>query len=474
MTQSIRTFLLVNLLLSVTLITSLAVIGSLFLVHKDFRTHLDAQLSLVAYTVQAFLHTNTDPDYLENIQKKILQMPKFLSRFNYNIPDQQDNFNLLIRSIQFEVRDNKGKIILHSYDSPTFSTAPYVHEAGFSDIWQGDSHWRVFSVYDHKAGLHIMVTQKHDSRAELEDELTTDSVSITLLSCPLFGVLIWIIIGRGLESLKRVRKELSYRAPNYLKPVAVEDLPSEIQPVIDELNRLFVRLHDAFDREKRFAADAAHELRTPLAALNAQTQVALRAQTEEERTQSLHKVLAGVERSAHVVSQLLTLSRMLPEATINDPEVLPLNKLAAEVIADLVPQALERDINIELIAPDTPCEIIGNKTSISILLRNLIDNAIRYIQEGGLIEVIVQCNQEHTILRVIDNGPGIPDELRERVFERFYRIIGNKSPGSGLGLGIVQRIVELHQAEIELQTPKHGSGLEVRIVFNKPAKSLFN
>lgn len=468
MTQSIRSFLLVNLLLSVTLITSLAVIGSLFLVHKDFRTHLDAQLSLVAYTIQAFLHTNTDPKYLENTQNKILQMPKFLSRFNYNIPDQQDNFKLLIRSVQFEVRDNNGKVILHSYDSPSVSMRPYVREAGFSDIWQGQSHWRAFALYDHTANIHIVVTQKHDFRAELEDELTTDSVSITLFSYPLFGVLIWIIIGRGLESLKRVRKELSYRAPNYLEPLLLEDLPSEIQPMIDELNTLFVRLHDAFDREKRFAADAAHELRTPLAALNAQTQVALRAKTEEERTQSLHKVLAGVERSTHVVSQLLTLSRMLPEATINDPEILPLNKLAAEIIADLVPQALEKDINIELIAPDTPCEIIGNKTSISILLRNLIDNAIRYIQKGGLIKVVIEHNNEHTILRVIDNGPGIPDELRERVFERFYRIIGNQSTGSGLGLGIVQRIVELHQADIELQTPKHGSGLEVRIVFKHP------
>ena len=469
-TQSIRTFLLVNLLLSVTLVTCLAVIGSLFLVHRDFKTHLDAQLSLVAYTIQAFLHTNTDPKYLDNIQTKILQMPKFLSRFHYNVANQRNNFDLLLKSVQFEVRDNKGQVILHSYDSPAVTPTSYTHTTGFSDVWRGQSHWRAFALYDNKADIRIIITQKHDFRAELENELTTDSVAIILFSYPLFGLLIWIIIGRGLESLKRITRELNYRAPNYLEPLVFENMPSEVQPILDGLNHLFLRLHDAFDREKRFAADAAHELRTPLAALNAQTQVALRAKTDEERTECLHKVLMGVERSTHVVSQLLILSRMLPEATINNPEIIPLNKLAAEIIADLVPQALEKNITIELIAPNTSSNIIGNKISISILLRNLVDNAIRYIQEGGLITVTIENSEPKIIiLKVTDNGPGIPQELRERVFERFYRIVGNKSPGSGLGLGIVQRIVELHQAEITLETPKQGHGLEVRIIFNANA-----
>ena len=174
--------------------------------------------------------------------------------------------------------------------------------------------WRVFTAYNPEAGISTVVGERFASRNRLGHIIARDDMYIMLLTFPLSGLLIWIIIGRGLSSLNRVAREVANRAPNYLKPVEQYDVPIEIKPVIDELNKLFLRLQEAFDREKRFAADAAHELRTPLAALKTQAQVALKTDDPEEREVVLRNVIAGVDRSSHIVQQLLTMSRLVPEA----------------------------------------------------------------------------------------------------------------------------------------------------------------
>jgi two-component system sensor histidine kinase QseC len=226
-------------------------------------------------------------------------------------------------------------------------------------------------------------------------------------------------------------------------------------------------LREGFEKEKRFTADAAHELRTPLAALSAQIQVALREETPEGRNRALLKVLAGVNRSTHVIQQLLTLSRMDPEASIQDPQAVNLAQQAAEVAAQLAPEAIAKNIELELLNPDSKASIMGNPTAIHILLRNLVDNAIRYSPENSFVKINIEENNNEVILTVMDNGPGIPEELRERVFERFFRVSGTKTTGSGLGLGIVMQIVKLHKAKIELLTPAHSHGLTVKITFKR-------
>ena len=169
----------------------------------------------------------------------------------------------------------------------------------------------------------------------------------------------------------------------------------------------------------------------------------------------------------HVVQQLLTLSRMVPEATINEPVQVSVTKQASDVAALLAPEAIAKNIDLELVTPDSPATILGNATSINILIRNLVDNAIRYTHEDGTVKIEIHENRNEVALHVIDNGPGIPEELRERVFERFFRVIGNQTTGSGLGLGIVQQIAKLHHAEIQLKTPENGTGLEVQVIFSK-------
>lgn len=465
MTPSIRTFLLINLLLSVTLITSLAIIGNLFLAHKDIQTQLDAQLIRTSTRIQAFFSDYDSSRSLNKIQEHLNKQAELNAKKNKTNEKMSAAEKAAKNTIEFQIWNRQGKLILHSSKSPSIPLSS--GKTGLSTLWFDGHSWRVNTIYDSNTNLTFMIAERSNYRQQLENQLTQDSIFIMLVTYPFLGFLIWVIVGRGLDTLQKVAREVRHRAPSNLKPVDLESVPSEIEPLVTELNSLFLRLQEAFDREKRFTADAAHELKTPLAALSAQTQVALRADTIEARNQALLKVLAGVNRSTHVVQQLLTLSRMVPEATINEPTQVNISKQAADVAALLAPEAIAKNIDLELITPDSPTTILGNTTSINILIRNLVDNAIRYTHENGNVKIDIQENDNEVSLHVSDNGPGIPEELRERVFERFFRVIGNQTTGSGLGLGIVQQIAKLHHAEIQLKTPEIGTGLEFVVIFPK-------
>lgn len=462
MTPSIRTFLLINLLLSVTLITSLAIIGNLFLAHKDIQNQLDAQLMRTGLRMQAFFSDYHEGRDLKVVQTNLLKI-KSPTLGEKSATNNEPN-------VEFQIWNRQGRLVLHSKASPDIPLSN--GQVGLKTIWLEGHSWRVNTVYNPSNQLTIMVAEQANYRQRLENRLTQDSIFIMLITYPFLGFLIWIIVGRGLDILNKVTREVRNRAPNNLSPVNVEAIPTEIEPLIDELNSLFDRLQEAFERYQRFTADAAHELKTPLAALSAQIQVALRADTPEGRNQALLKVLSGVNRSTHVVQQLLTLSRMVPEASINEPTQVNLAREASDVAALLAPEAIAKNIDLELLSPNCKATILGNVTAISILIRNLIDNAIRYSPEKSTVKIDVKDNGDTVTLIVSDNGPGIPEELRARVFERFFRVIGTKATGSGLGLGIVQQIAKLHYARIELLTTDTGQGLTVRVTFPKDFKKL--
>ena len=366
--------------------------------------------------------------------------------------------------IEFQVWGPDNQLIIQSPGAPL---TPFTNGViGLSSVTLKNQDWRVYTVKA-QANQIVMIAEHANYRQALENRLTQDSIFIMLLSYPFLGVLIWFIVGRALQILKKVTREVSHRAPSYLQPFDLTSVPSEIIPLIEALNNLFGRLQDAFEREKRFTADAAHELKTPLAAISAQAQVALRTNDDQSRRQALAKILTGIHRSTHVIQQLLTLSRMVPEATIKEAVPIRLSREVADIAAMLAPEAINKNIEIEFLTPDSTACISGNATALGILIRNLIDNAIRYTPKGGWIKISIEENAKTSYFDRQDNGPGIPQELRERVFERFYRIVGNESPGSGLGLGIVLQIAKLHSAEILLLTPESGAGLEVRVLFPK-------
>lgn len=281
MKSSIRKFLLINLLLAITITTTLTAIGNYYLDQKDIQDHLDTLMAISALSYQALLGDDLHQRPLAKIQNALESIPQKINTYyqkRYLNDEPQENY---LDKFNFQVWTNGGKLLLHS---PTAPKIPLTAETdGFSDKRISNQDWRVFTTYNDKAGIRTVLAERYDTRNELGHRIAQDDLYIMLLTFPLSGLLIWIIIGRGLDSLDRVAEEVANRAPSHLEPVDLQEVPEEIKPVIDELNKLFFRLKEGFEREKRFAADAAHELRTPLAALKAQAQVALNSNDIEEK-----------------------------------------------------------------------------------------------------------------------------------------------------------------------------------------------
>ncbi len=468
MIRSIRKFLLVNLLLSIVIATTLTALGNYVLDQKDIQDHLDALLSQSGLAFQALVGEDFSPAHLMTIQNQLNTVPTLARQF-YKTLDNPFDYRYEDK-FQFQVWDKTGQLLIHSANSPLEPLSSGTE--GFSDINIHKQPWRVFTVRSNKTGLIIVVAERYDIRAELGHRIARDDLYIMLMIYPLLGLLIWVIIGKGLNPLKKIANEVSHRVPTYLKPVDLRAVPIEVKPLVDELNKLFLRLQAALEREKRFAGDAAHELKTPLAALKTQAEVALQTASDEDRVKALKNLISTVDRSTHIVSQLLTLSRIVPDESHALQDITPVNlhRLAVEEITQAAPTAINRNIELELHCNDESITIEGNSTALSILLRNLIDNAIRYSTKDSIVRVTIAAENDRVVMIVTDNGPGIPPELRSRVFERFYRILGTKQTGSGLGLAIVQQISMLHQAEVSLGTPVDGKGLEVKISFPQQIK----
>jgi two-component system sensor histidine kinase QseC len=271
-----------------------------------------------------------------------------------------------------------------------------------------------------------------------------------------------------MRPLHRVAQEVARRAPDCLEPISDQGTPHEVHSLLTALNQLFQRVANAIQRERRFTADAAHELRTPLAALKTHLQVARNHSKDAATRRSLDQALAGVDRATHSVVQLLALARaeadqrrMLMNARVD------LREVAADVVATLSQEAVDRNIDLGLDAP-VPVFVKGDSTSLQILSRNLVDNAIRYTQSGGAVTVSVKLAEDHPVLSVADNGQGIAEAERESIFNRFYRGSEEKTKGttgSGLGLSLVQQLVELHNATLDLGKGLDDTGLGIAVQF---------
>jgi len=460
---SLRRFVLFNLLLGELLAATLGISTILFLERQDLLVYIDNKLLESAFTMQRFMNQPHALSKLNSFESNLESLSAILPAPIYQYTEENFGPNLF----HFFIWNKHDHLLFSDQHLPVeyFEHAPL----GFSQIHYNNIIWRLFTTIDPVTKIRIMALQQTHLRQISPRNLAREVIIVMLTSYFFLGLLMWIVLARGLNILQKISDQVQQQGPDHLSPLDSSNLPSEIKPIIEEWNKLFDRLKLAFVREKRFAADAAHELKTPLAALKTHTQLALNAKNKSELINALHKIITGVNRSAHVVQQLLTLNRMNQPGITEAPTSISIAQLARDIIADLVPSALEKNTEIELIAPDTHFMIEGHDTAIAILIRNLVDNAIRYSPENSLVQVIIEesPDKRNVILKVVDNGTGIPEHLRERVFERFFRVIGNKSSGSGLGLGIVQQIVEVHHAIISLETPLVGHGLQVTVVFPK-------
>jgi two-component system sensor histidine kinase QseC len=360
------------------------------------------------------------------------------------------------RSLRYQVWSRDGQLLLRSANAPEGVLTP---RDGLSESAEVDGQtWKYFAVWDRHHDFRIVVSEDNGLRNRLVRSIAMRVVSPLGLGLPVLLALIWLSIRRGLWPLGRLAQEIESRKPDSLMPLADAQVPNEVRPLVDALNHLLERVGNSLEGERRFTANAAHELRTPLAAIKAQTYLVRTAVSEAERQDAIAQLQRGIERAIRLVGQMLTIARLDPQQAL--PEVLPLDLLevAESVCADLAPLALQRSQTLELqVEPGLP-PLQGNVDMVSMLISNLVDNAIRYTQTGGHIQVNVYKEKNMICLRVDDDGPGIPPHLRERVFERFYRVANADQAGTGLGLAICQRIAELHGATIQLQAGANQVG----------------
>jgi signal transduction histidine kinase len=335
---------------------------------------------------------------------------------------------------------------------------------GYADVRVAGRSWRTYGLQTLE-GV-IQIAQPLRVREEFARGAALRVVIPLLLLLPLLGAAIVGVVGNGLRPLRRVATEVQRRDVHSLTPLATERLPQEVAPLIDALNRLLLRLHAAFQAQRAFVADAAHELRSPLTAVRLQLQLLDRAPDAAARDEARANLGAAVDRAIHLVEQLLTLARSEPREEVGEWSRIPLEQATADGIADANALAVARRIDLGLEAE--PAAVQGDRDALRVLVRNLVDNAVRYTPEGGQVRVSTHQQAAGPTLEVVDTGPGIPPSDRERAFDRFYRRSNAPEGGSGLGLAIVKAIADRHGAQIRLDDAP-GGGLKVTVAFPRPA-----
>jgi len=351
------------------------------------------------------------------------------------------------------------------YFSQPDATLPNRAQLGYTTVATNEGEWRVFSIQ--QRGLTVQVAQPMSIRNRLAAAAALSTLAPFLFLLPALGVLVWITVGRGLKPLAAVASAVKARTPAALHPLPGHSLPEEIQPLVAALNDLLARLERALTAQREFVADAAHELRTPLTALRLQVQLAERARDPEERAAAFATLHQGLGRATHLVEQLLTLARQEPEVVQRPPTEIDLAELARTVTAECAPLAEAKGLDLGVTRANA-VTVRGDREGLHTLLANLVDNAVRYTPAGGRIDVSAYPETGQAVLEVVDTGPGIPREERERVFDRFYRRAANEMPGSGLGLAIVKNVADRHRARIVLEDGPNGVGLAVRVLFPIP------
>lgn len=354
--------------------------------------------------------------------------------------------------------DASGKRL---YSSRPAARLGLVGRSGFVDVEAGGIAWRVFEL--RSAGHIIQAAQPHATREEASLEMAMRMLLPLAILLPVLAVLGWIGVRQSLRPLTSVASEVERRDASSMMPLASDAVPLEIRPLVLALNSLLRRLDASISSQRRFVADAAHELRTPLTALALQADLIEQADSPEERGEAIEALRSGIRRSSHLVSQLLTLARQEPEAQ-RHTEVLDLAALVRQVVAGFSPLAESSRIAIDS-RLEGGIMIDGEENGLHAAVGNLVDNAIRYTPAGGAVKVTLHGENGRARLEVRDTGPGIPEQDRERVFERFYRVPGGNVTGSGLGLSIVRQVAERHHAAIEVTAGEGGAGTSITLTF---------
>lgn len=368
--------------------------------------------------------------------------------------DRNDPGHYYENKLAFQIQDKQGNTLL---SLPEQVRLPLPDHAGFENHQYAGQQWRRYSQFDESRGLWISSAQILAIRQEIAEDISRN-ILLPMLGVSLLLLLsIALLVRRGLRPLRNIGRELDQRSSRDLTPLNDRRLPAELKTPARALNNMFQRVAETLEREKRFTDDAAHELRTPLAAMR------LHLQRLPQDLQAVDALQQGLQRTERLVTQLLQLARLEPDRSDEDFQDFDLHADSAEIIAELYPQAQQRGMTLELLGP-APCPMHGQPLLIQVLLRNLLENAIRYSHDGDAIQVRLQHQEGAVGMSVIDHGPGLDAEQCALVSRRFYRLDKSDSQGAGLGLAIAEAVIERHQGHYRLKTTD-GGGLSVEVRF---------
>ncbi len=355
----------------------------------------------------------------------------------------------------------KGQLMTRSANAQVEPLSAF--KRGFSTVILKDgAEWRVFGTHDAENDIQVFVGEQTEARSDIVWVVLRNMLVPLVLALPLLALLPWWAVRQGLAPLRQLSRQLGQRKPQDLEPVAPDDMPVEMKPLVDALNALLERIARMLAFERRFTADAAHELRTPIAAIRAQAQVAMGSGADTaQRQHALQATLNGCDRATRLVEQLLMLAR-LEAAPLTPASPVDLRALVRRIAADLAPQALNRRQDLELEAP-APCAVACDEVLMSVLVRNLIDNALRYSPDGARVCVSVGSEAGQAVLQVDDSGPGMSKPEMARLGERFFRVLGHAQPGSGLGWSIIRRIADVIGAKVQVNRSPLLGGLSVSV-----------
>ncbi|MGE5649106.1 MAG: ATP-binding protein [Bacillota bacterium] len=404
--------------------------------------------------------SNTLFDYHMEQMALALQDSGFQQTDWYKGPSEIDDFSFVV-----QIWTDDG---VRVYQSRNYKALPEQGALGYSNVTLDNGDWRVYAVQ--RETRVIQIAQKMDARRNRAIEMALHSLwPVLAVSLLLFGAAWWVVTS-ALAPLNRIGHDLAHRNTDSLAPVSDKGVPKEVSLLVAELNSLLDRMSRALQSQQRFVADAAHELRSPITALKLQVQTLARARNDAAREQAVQRLLGGVDRSSRLVEQLLALARQDPLADAGGPVLLSLNACVELAAGDVTPLAQSRQIQLQY-GEFADVDVYGDADSLRVMVRNVLDNAVRYTPEHGQIRIDVAAGKEHATLTIQDSGPGIPEENRLRIFDRFYRVPGTEPSGSGLGMAIVKAIVERHDADIVLDRSALG-GLLVKVVFPLPRETV--
>ena len=360
-----------------------------------------------------------------------------------------------------------GRLVVRSASAPERPMLdPARFSSGFRTIRIDGTAWRVFAAHGSERDVQVFVGEQVASRISILRAVLAGALWPLALALPLLALAVWWAVHRGTAPMRRLGQALATRRPQALEPVALEGAPSEMAPMVEALNGLFDRIRALLEAERRFTADAAHELRTPLAAIRAQAQVARGEADDARRRHALDGVLEGCDRVTRLVDQLLTLAR-LESSEVAIAGVVDLAAVAKRVVAELAPAAIAREQRVEF-EGSPPAPVRGDETLLGVLVRNLVDNAVRYSPRGARVRVRIGRKADRVTLDVEDSGPGMAESDRRRLGERFFRVAGSGASGSGLGWSIVRRVAAVHGLALQVEASELG-GLAVRVSGRSPA-----